>query len=66
MSVTEASMSELYFKKSYFYEGFFVVEAFNQFKYPRNETSKIFTVVATCPVYLEHHRFELVIDISLI
>ena len=63
MSVTEASMSELYFKKSYFYEGFFVV---NQFKYPRNKTSKIFTMVATCPVYLEHHRFELVIDISLI
>ena len=68
MSVADTVMSKLYFKKSYFCEEFFVVEAFDQFRYRRNKTSKMFTVVAslyTDPVYLEHHRFELVISISL-
>ena len=68
MAVVDVFMSKLYFKKSYFCEKFFVVEAFDQFRYPRNETSKMFIVMGflyTCPMYLEYCRFELVINISL-
>ena len=68
MAVVDVFMSKPYFKKSYFCEEFFVVEAFDQFRYPRNETSKMFIVMVflyACPIYLEHCRLELVINISL-
>ena len=40
MSVADTFMSKLYFKKSYFCEELFVVEAFDQFRYPRNKNQQ--------------------------
>ena len=46
MSAVDAFMPKLYFKNDYFCEEIFVVEAFDNFKISKKQTSKVFTVVA--------------------
>ena len=54
------TMNEFDKEDSYFWEEFFLIEAFNQFK--------MFTALSSlysCPVYLERHGLELAFYISL-
>ena len=63
MSVADAFMLKLCFKKIYFWEELFVVEAFDQFKISKKQNQNSVYCGATlcaCPVYVKRHRFELV------
>ena len=55
MSVVDTIMLERYNKSSYFYRGFFVVEAYDHFKISKKQNHQSNYVVAslyTCPAFI--------------